>query len=232
MGKVLNLHHSGGPDKLPSGCVSIMRPGPWGNPYSSKTGKYTREESVALHRVHLYKTLIEDKTYFDTLKSELFQKDLGCVCKSDKVFRWCHGDNYIHTLSGEAYNRIYDKSVTYYLMEDLKSAIGKIKHRISQDVSQEDWLVSYLGFQDTRLEITYALYLCEIRELNSYDICVFISYLLMDLEAACQIEDVKLFDYRITHAGWRAHILFEIHPFGEPISPDSIKITKPKKKNI
>jgi hypothetical protein len=70
--------------------VYIGRPGPWGNPFSFKTGtraKFvlpTREEALAAYE----RWLLGQPELVAKVKRELRSKTLGCWCKPLS----CHGD--------------------------------------------------------------------------------------------------------------------------------------------
>ena len=67
--------------------VSIMRPGPWGNPY--KIGRDgTREEIIAKFRVALKHSSGDPWNWMRHNILLLKDKRLGCVCKP----KACHGD--------------------------------------------------------------------------------------------------------------------------------------------
>lgn len=79
--------------------VYAGRPGPWGNPYSHKTGtlaKYlvaTREEAVSKHR----EMVIANPALIARAKRELKGEVLGCWCNDDQA---CHCDNLIDAAEG------------------------------------------------------------------------------------------------------------------------------------
>jgi hypothetical protein len=62
--------------------VYVGRPGPWGNPFSSRTGTLaevrvgSREEAVARHR----EWLLADPYMVSLVRSHLRGKALGCWC--------------------------------------------------------------------------------------------------------------------------------------------------------
>lgn len=232
--KVINTHHFGSVEKLPSNVVYIGRPSVYGNSYSSKSGKYSKEECVALHRIDLYKNLIEDKSLLSKIKDDLNDKDLACWCKHTKRFFVCHGDNYLHILSDEFNNRDYSKSVIAYLMEDLRSVIVKLSNRfMSLNTSDKDWFRLYIGLQDAKVDIGYILFECKLFKLPIYDVCVLVANIVIQLEATVDESDSDIIDYRILYVLW---IIFKfINPeagkYGKPNHPSNIlKSTKKIKK--
>ena len=204
--KLLNTHHFGSVDKLPSNSVYIGRPSEFGNSYSSNKGLLTKEECVALHRVDLYDRLITNPNYFDFIKVTLLGKDLACWCISDKKQIACHGINYLHILKDQNLNRTYNRTILYYLIDDLKTVIRDLEKKITYDVAQEEYLFLYLRLGDVKIEINTALsYLkkCnETQERFTNEILTFLSILVIDLEYAFLDEDIKMMDYRLQHAIW------------------------------
>lgn len=79
---VLNKYH--GPP--PAGAVSIMRPGPWGNPFSIP-GDGTRDKVVEKYRRWLWAKIKADPAFAARVR-ELHGKDLVCCCAPAA----CHGD--------------------------------------------------------------------------------------------------------------------------------------------
>ncbi len=72
--------------RLPPGHVSIMRPGPWGNPYViGKDG--TREEVLEKFRHYLWSRVKTEPGLLHSLAG-LHGKALVCCCKPAA----CHGD--------------------------------------------------------------------------------------------------------------------------------------------
>lgn len=77
--------------KLPTGAVSVARPGRWGNPFIVGTpengGNITREWAVALFR----EALLDDRLTIrvPAIKRELRGRILGCWCALDQP---CHAD--------------------------------------------------------------------------------------------------------------------------------------------
>lgn len=72
--------------------VYVGRPGPWGNPWSSKPSAHaqrvsSREEAIRLHR----EWFLSQLELCAKAKRELHGKDLGCWCK-DRSTTPCHAD--------------------------------------------------------------------------------------------------------------------------------------------
>jgi hypothetical protein len=63
--------------------VNIMRPGPWGNPFTTSRAQ-SRAASIARHR----EWFLAQPELVARAKRELAGKRLGCVCAP----RACHGD--------------------------------------------------------------------------------------------------------------------------------------------
>lgn len=233
--KVVNCHHfKNEVQGLPPNTVYVGRGfnSKYGNPYSTKSGKYLSGECVGLHRVHLYKTMIEDPKYFSQIKEDLWGKDLACWCKQTLWFKPCHADNYIHVLSDEFIHRTYDKSVISYLMDDLRTALDKLSEKIMSG-SDDEWLRLYMTYSDTRLEISYDVLRAKDSGRDMYDICVFVAHVVVDIESALSETDPKTMEYRLLHALWRAQYFFDNDQDRryEPIHPrhkDSLKIPKTK----
>lgn len=221
--KSINLSHN-------ENFVYIGRPSKYGNPFSMESNKYIREECVALHRVDLYKNLIEDKTLFSIIKHDLLGKDLGCWCKQNNKVISCHGDNFLHILSHPYINRSYDRNVLYYLMEDLKACMDKLFKKAMYDVDVSSWMNIYFGYHEVRLDINHILSNYKKYDIDDYTICTFIAYVVIDIELAVAEKDPKMIDYRILHAEWIAQYFFKDNPdrLHEPVSPTTV-IRKPKK---
>ena len=218
---VVNTHHFGSVDKLPAGIVYIGRPGPWGNPYSSKSGKNTKEECVALHRIDLYRCLINNPHYMSQLQEGLKDHDLACWCVQLKKIVACHGYNYLHVLSDVRLTRTYDKSIVHYLMDDLRVAVKQLYHWVHCDVSQEQYLDLYLHVNDVKLSIDYALLILKDKELNVEGLCFFLSSLVVDLELAIRDKDGDMIAYRLDHVMWNITRFTSKVPeiFPEPLPP-------------
>jgi hypothetical protein len=76
-------------DEIPREAVSIMRPGPFGNPFIiGRDG--TRAECVAKHLVYARRRLATHPQFRAALE-QLAGRDLVCCCAP----RPCHGDNLI-----------------------------------------------------------------------------------------------------------------------------------------
>lgn len=227
MPQVVNVHHYGGLDKLPSNVKYIGRPGPYGNRHSSKSGEYSKEDCVAFHRVDVYANCIEDPLYLPTLKQELGGYDLGCWCKQKHKLSACHGDNYLHVLSKD---RVYDKHVYHYLVEDLKDAIDKIKTITRSTAIINDNLYLWLGIQEAFLDVSDVIRLFKERETPAYQKCLWLATLIIDLELFLQEKDDAHRLYRLDRVVWNA-FRFAFRPTSradEPSPPDSA-IRKPKK---
>jgi hypothetical protein len=200
--KVVNTHMFGGVDKLPSNTKYIGRPGPYGNPYSSQSGRYTKEECVALHRVHLYETLIKDPLRLSVLREDLDGYDLACWCKQPKRVTGCHGDNFLHIFSPDLANRTYDKTALSYLMDDLRTIMTKFDKRIQFDIDNTDYLFSYIHFGDVRINIQYVLLIVKEKYVVLEDLLFFIAFLVVELELAYVDSDVTMVEYRFNHLSW------------------------------
>lgn len=70
-------------EDMPDDAVSIMRPGPWGNPFSLSRG-YTRARAIAEHRAWV----MSQPELVARIRRELHGKHLACCCKP----KACHGD--------------------------------------------------------------------------------------------------------------------------------------------
>lgn len=68
---------------MPDDAVVIMRPGPWGNPFSLSKG-YTREQAIHLHRAWV----MSQPELIACIRRELRGQHLACCCKP----KACHGD--------------------------------------------------------------------------------------------------------------------------------------------
>lgn len=225
--KLLNTHHFGSISNLPSDSVYIGRPSEFGNRYSSKKGIFTREECVALNRVDLYDQLISEPNYLSYIKKSLLGKNLACWCVNTKKIIACHGMNYIHILSSSNINRVYDKSIIYYLIDDLKSIISFLEKKITHDVSVESYLFLYLRLGDVKIEINDALRHLKKTERLTNEILFFLSILVIDLECAYLEFKAEMIDYRLEHAIWviRRFINNREDRAFEPMSPD-LKLKK------
>lgn len=226
--KVVNTHHFGGVDKLPPDTRYIGRPSAYGNPYSSKSGKYTREDCIALHRIGLYRTLTNDPTYFENLKKDLCGYDLACWCKQPNKIVGCHGDTYLHIFASPSDKRRYDKSILHYLMEDLRYVLSVLEKRIDTDVADEDFLMLYFSFGDTKLNIQSILTRCREDFVPDNDIQLLVAKLIVDLELAAMDPNLAQVDFRLQHASWIIDVFSNpnIYSGYEPTRPD-ISLEKP-----
>lgn len=78
MTEIYNIRHR----SVPSDAVNIMRPGPWGNPFSDK--EWGREGCIQLYEHWLFL----NPEFVERIRRELRGKDLVCCC-------WpltCHGE--------------------------------------------------------------------------------------------------------------------------------------------
>ena len=79
--------------------VYLVRPGPWGNPYSHKDDTLaefkvnTREEAIEKYKQYFH----SNPELMDRAKIELKGKTLGCWCKPKS----CHGDVIAEFLNNE-----------------------------------------------------------------------------------------------------------------------------------
>lgn len=232
MVKVVNTHHFGGVDKLPSNVVYIGRPGPHGNNHSSQSGEYSKEDCVAFHRVDLYFDLINKPGYFAQLKAELDGRDLACWCKQPKTLKACHGDNYLHIFKPEIRDRLYDKTVFFYLLDDLRRVLKALDTYIQKTLLDDEFLPVYIAFGDVKLDVGEVLRLFQERETDAYMRCVWLATLVVDLELAVQEPDIPNKLFRMDHCIWNC-FRFTFRPQGrieEPMPPNS-KIRKLKLKD-
>jgi len=230
--QVVNCHTFGGPNNLPEGIVYIGRPGPHGNPYSSKSGKYFREECIAYHRVDLYKSLIEDKSLFNKLKDELYNHDLGCWCKQPKRLVGCHGDNFLHIFSPDFINRSYDKSVVAYVMEDLRHALDLLRLTVKKQVWSSPFVNLDISEEEIRLELNVVIDIIKKRKLPSEDAARILATLAVECELASQEADPVYINYRIDRIFWVIHRFVDKRENrdGEPTSPH-LKLKKKRSKD-
>lgn len=87
MMEIFNIRHG----NIPTDAVNIMRPGPWGNPFSDK--EWGREGCIKLfeHWLFLNPQLVA------RMRIELARKDLVCCCFP----KACHGDVIRRVVNGE-----------------------------------------------------------------------------------------------------------------------------------
>lgn len=85
--EIFNIRHG----NIPTDAVNIMRPGPWGNPFSDK--EWGREGCIKLfeHWLFLNPQLVA------RMRAELARKDLVCCCFP----KACHGDVIRRVVNGE-----------------------------------------------------------------------------------------------------------------------------------
>lgn len=223
MTTVINAHLFGGVEKLPPTAVYIGRPGPHGNAYSSKSGKFSREECVAFHRMDLYRDLIEDPLLFQKLKEELFDRDLACWCKQPKRLVACHGDNYVHIFKDTLKSRDYTKSVLHYLMDDLRQALSTLRAWIVAESPAENFLDLYLGVCEAKLEIGFLFTVVTNKKPNPEVICEYIARIVIELELALNDPDLKMKSYWLRHIEWTVNklLLPEDITNPEPVSPNA-----------
>ena len=228
--KVVNAHWFGGPDKLPPNTVYIGRPSPFGNPHSSTSGKRTREECIALHRIDLYRSLIDDPLRLPQLRADLGGRDLACWCKQPKRVIGCHGDNFLHVLSLQMAGRDYTKSVVNYLMEDLRLAFVSILEKSHTLPPGEDSWRTYIYYEEVREEIAHLLLKCREWDPPLRALEFLIAQLVVDLELASMESDTPLFRYHMDHAIWitNCFITGRVDLPGEPHLPDLPLKRKPK----
>ena len=81
---VLNKYHHG--NRVPPGAVNVMRGTIFGNPYPVGQ-EYTREESLALFRIYLWKRIRSEPTFAAQVRA-LHGQDVCCCCAPLP----CHGD--------------------------------------------------------------------------------------------------------------------------------------------
>ena len=230
-GNIVNTHWFGGVDKLPPNTVYIGRGGPHGNPFSSKDGKFSKEDCVALHRVDLNRQLVENPSYKDALIAELDGKDLACWCAQPSKNVACHGRNFLHMFEEPFRSRTYTEPVLVYLVEDLRNVLSKIDQRLKDRPVDEHYLDFYLALAEVRLDITEVFRLFAERETPAYLRCVWTATFVIDLELALEETEPKRFLYRMDRVIWNTY-RFTVRPESradEPSDPD-VKIRKPKKK--
>lgn len=233
MGKVINTHHYGGVEKLPPTAFYIGRPGEYGNPFSSKSGRYTREQAVAYHRVYLYREIIKDKTLLSHIRKDLENKDLACWCAQDKKIVACHGDNFIHIFNPKFNDRQYDKSVLFYLMDDLRRVIHTLREWVRVEVTQSDYIDYYLALGDTRLEIDTMMFIFKLKEYDATQACEYIAQVVIELELAVRESDNQMRAWRLDHVLWRIRTLIYVEGTAgtEPVSPN-VAIKRIKKRKL
>lgn len=203
--KVVNCHHFGGPDKLPKNAIYIGRPGPYGNPYSSKSGQWTREECVALHRVEVYTQIVQGRKSLHQYTHELGGKDLACWCTHSKKVIACHGDNYLHILSTDVSRRSERQSVLTHLMHDLRLVMDRLSHRIQKEISHEEYLPLNIHWGDLRIEVEYVLFLVKKNQVDADALCNFIAIVVIDLELGLREPKASFIHYHIDHAIWQIY---------------------------
>lgn len=76
--ELFNIRHR----EVPADAVNIMRPGPWGNPFSDR--EYGREQCIKLYEHWLFL----NPRYVAFMRRELRNKDLVCCCWPKP----CHGN--------------------------------------------------------------------------------------------------------------------------------------------
>jgi len=229
-GTLLNTHWFGSIDKLPPNATYIGRPGPHGNIFSSKSGDLSKEDAVALHRVELYRKLIDEKTYFTQLKLELDGRDLACWCAIKNKYVACHGLNHLHIFKSPQRDRVYDKSVFDYLKEDFVSVMLSLRSLSDTQIESSHSLEWYIAIHEVRLEMSEVFRLFVERETTPYLKCVWLATFVIDLELALADPDIKMRLYRLDRVVWNA-FRFTCRPTsreGEPSLPTA-KIRKPKK---
>ena len=229
MAVVVNTHHFGGVDALPSGTAYIGRPSKRGNPYSSKDGRYTKEECVAFHRVHLYEQFVRDFSYFLELKAELEGKDLACWCKQPTVLKACHGDNYLHVLSDKCQHRKYDKRVLTYVAEDVRFALETLRTHIAKVVRHETYIDFFLREEELRIEIAELFSILNSRGISDKDKSEIIMLIVVDLELAAQETKEEWITYRMEHAEWVIHYTIDKRTDRDGEPPLPVKMRTPKK---
>lgn len=87
MTEIYNVRHA----NVPSAAVNIMRPGPWGNPFSDK--EYGRDGCIGLYEHWLFL----NPEFVERMRRELRHKDLVCCCWPKP----CHGNVIARVLAGE-----------------------------------------------------------------------------------------------------------------------------------
>lgn len=202
MTQVINVHHYGTVEKLPPGSVYIGRPSPYGNSYSSKSGKFTKEECVAFHRIDLYEALISDGNYFTKLKSELEGRTLACWCKNSKRYIACHGDNFVHIFKDVNKNRDYSKSVLFYLLDDLRQNLAVLKNWVIKEPNQLEFLNLYFEVYELKTEIEFLFTIISITKPDANLICEWIAKVVIELELAINNKDIKTKSYWLRHCSW------------------------------
>lgn len=222
MAEVINTHHFGDVNKLPATAVYVGRGGDsvWGNQYSSKSGKFTKEECVALHRVDLYRDLIADPTLFSRLKQELSGKDLACWCVNPKRVMACHAFNYLHVLSEPYVKRLYNRSIQAYLMEDLRA----VSKAVSTKLSALNWKAPFKNLDfcggELTCEIGFLFYIIKKQQPSVDRICEDLAYMAIELELLLRETEPSMVWYRVNHTTWVIHSFIYNHSNSpEPQSP-------------
>lgn len=234
MTQVINVHHYGGVEKLPPGSVYIGRPSSYGNPYSTESGKFCREECVAFHRIDLYESFIKDPTYFKKLEKELKDKSLACWCKNPKKEIACHGDNFRHVFKDINKDRDYSKSVIFYLLDDVRKSFEILLKWVMTKPTFEEFTFCYFDVYEARAEIEFLFTVIKTKKPHIEVICEYIARVAIELELAIESQSIPLRSYWLRHCGWTINrILHPDVPYTEPVL-EAPKIKRKKKglKNV
>jgi hypothetical protein len=216
--QVINVHHYGGVDKLPPGSVYIGRPSSHGNPYSMESGKFSREECVAFHRIDLYEQLTRDNKYLSKLKAELEGKLLGCWCKNPKHEIACHGDNFVHIFKDINKDRDYSKTVLFYLLDDLRKSLTILRDWVIKDPSQSEFVNLYFEVYDAKTEIEFLFTIASAKKPDPDALVEWIAKIAIELELAVANKDLTVRSYWLKHCVWTiCKILHPDSPGEEPV---------------
>lgn len=203
--KVVNVHWFSTVSNLPQNTIYVGRPSLYGNDYSTKSGKYSKEECVALHRIDLYKSLTQDPSLVITIRRDLGGHDLACWCVQPKKAVACHAYNFLHILSDNTFPRDYSKSVTFYLMDDLRTVLSNLSDWVRQSVSADDYLFTYIHLNDVRLTIERALLYLKDKKLNQESLYFLLALLVVELEIAQRDTNPETIAYRFDHVIWNVY---------------------------
>lgn len=200
---VVNTHWFGGDSaNLPPDTKYIGRPGIWGNGYSSKSGKFTKEECIAFHRVEMYTKLVANPSWLEEIRRELGGHDLACWCKQVKRVVGCHGDTYLHLLSDHCATRDYSRSVIFYLMDDLRFVLGRLQDKVTHQVPEDEFLFLDVHLGDVRIYVTQLVRFLKEKNIGFDSMANVLAKVIVDLELAFADTNKDLVEYRFNHVQW------------------------------
>ena len=199
---VVSSHWFGGKDLLPPDIVYIGRPSSWGNRWMTSSGTLSQEDTVALHRIDLYTELTKDPFYLEKIRQELDGHDLACWCKQKHTLVACHGDNYLHILSPLRKYRPYDKSISFYLIDDLRIVFAALDDRVGKHIPQEDFLPVFIHLGDVKVDTNEIIGWLKRQSFDLRTVHVFLARLAVELELALGEQDLGMMEYRFNYACW------------------------------